>query len=397
MRHVVVCAGLGILLAGAAQAVGRSQLCPKPEGSGTHSRPRPPVAPSLVLYHNFSWEELLVRVVSIRGGGIAACCCSHLLRRAGFGVADDKLDRPKLPAVMLSETSQKLLQDLFQQNKLFAGVHRIRRRAVLWGEQAEAVMLPHYALVVSEATLLNRIQAEAIPSGGAEQDVAEWEILAARTHPSAASRPFLEHAFGTRMASALPVMLKTDAASDACWIESQPEGWLFLLPSDERSGWLLAVGVQPERILAGSRLIGPQITATGSEAGSFASYPRIAEPLCAPGWLACGSAALGFDPLCGDGAGHAVREAILGSAVICAASQGGDVKSLVAHYEARLVAGFRRHLEVCRQFYEAGRCGPWWDQQIADLNRGLEWCSQRLARSPGFRYRLNGFALEPVR
>jgi hypothetical protein len=229
-----------------------------------------------------------VRLVSIRGGGIAACCCSRLLRRAGFRVAEDKLDRPKLPAVMLSETSQKLLQDLFQQNKLLAGVHRIRRRAVLWGEQAEAVMLPHSALVVSEATLLNRIQAEAVPGGGAEQDVAEWEILAARTHPSAASRPFLEHAFGTRMASALPVMLKADVASDACWIESQPEGWLFLLPSDERSGWLLAVGVQPERILAGSRLIAAQITATGSEAGSFASYPRIAEPLW--GWRGtCGA------------------------------------------------------------------------------------------------------------
>ena len=30
------------------------------------------------------------------------------------------------------------------------------------------------------------------------------------------------------------------------------------------------------------------------------------------GWLACGTAAMGFDPICGDGTGYAVREGILG-------------------------------------------------------------------------------------
>ena len=40
--------------------------------------------------------------------------------------------------------------------------------------------------------------------------------------------------------------------------------------------------------------------------------------MCGPGWLSCGTAALSFDPICGDGTGHAVREGILAAAVIFA-------------------------------------------------------------------------------
>jgi flavin-dependent dehydrogenase len=65
----------------------------------------------------------------------------------------------------------------------------------------------------------------------------------------------------------------------------------------------------------------------------FSASPRIPAPLCGPGWLACGSAAMGFDPICGDGTAHAVREAILALAVI----RGGD-HGMPAHYEARLTA-----------------------------------------------------------
>jgi hypothetical protein len=330
--------------------------------------------------------------VSIRGAGIAASCCAHLLGRAGFRVAAETADRPKLPAIMIGETTQKLLQDVFECAGLFAGLHRIRRRAVCWGEKAEQVVLPHSALVVSEQAILGRIQAELKASELLpEEELSAWSIFATR-----GPAPSSEHNFGARLASATPVTMRSEAASDACWIESQREGWLFLLPCDPRSGWLLSVGSPAETMLAESRFVVAQIAETRPSTGSFPSHPRIADSLGAPGWLACGTAALGFDPLCGDGAGHAAREAILGSAVIRAAIEGADAPSVVAHYTARLVAGFQRHLQVCREFYQAGRCGPWWDQQISDLDRGLDWSSGRLAQSPGFRYRLNGFSLEAV-
>jgi hypothetical protein len=332
-----------------------------------------------------------VKNVSIYGGGIAAACCRRLLSRHGFRIVGEPAERPNLPAILLRDTTQKLLADVLDRDDLFTGLHQIRRRAVVWGESTTPVYVPHAAVVVSEAALLHSIQ-ESLSQGGGEPD---WSIFSSRALP-ADGPPHEEHDFGCRIAAAVSVKLKSDASSDTCWIESQKEGWLFLLPTGPTSGWLLRVGGCPENMLADSRLVAAQIAEADSAAGQFPSHPRAIEPLAGPGWLACGSAALGFDPLCGEGAGNAAREAILAAAVIRAASEGEDARHLAAHYSARLIAGFRKHLEICRDYYSTGHRSPWWGRQVADLDRGLEWCSQQLAAFPGFRYRLNGFALEKV-
>jgi hypothetical protein len=112
--------------------------------------------------------------------------------------------------------------------------------------------------------------------------------------------------------------------------------------------------------------------------------------------LACGTAALGFDPLCGDGAGHAVREAILASAAVRAMVEGADVESVLAHYRSRLVAGFHRHLKLCEEFYRTGGEGSWWEEQLAATIGGVEWCQSLRFDAPQYRYRLNGFSLEAI-
>jgi len=103
---------------------------------------------------------------------------------------------------------------------------------------------------------------------------------------------------------------------------------LFLIPNAPASGWLLAVGGTAEALLGRSQLIAPEIAAFGSTSAGFPAYARIASPLCAPDWLALRTAAIAFDPICGDGTAHAVREAILTSAVIRALANGGTPADL---------------------------------------------------------------------
>jgi 2-polyprenyl-6-methoxyphenol hydroxylase-like FAD-dependent oxidoreductase len=246
-------------------------------------------------------------------------------------------------------------------------------------------------VVVSEEVLLNRIQSGLPALNSPSEPEAAWKIFSSRPLPRSSE----EHHFGSRMATASAVTLKPGCDPDACWIESLDNGWLFLLPGVDRA-WLLSVGDSADALLAQSRLIGDQIDEASPSRGTFPSHPRIADPLCEPGWLACGTAALGFDPLCGDGTGHATREAILASAVVRAAIDGSDVDVLVAHYRTRLLAGFKRHLDACREFYRAGRSGPWWDQELNSLDRGLDWCGRQLESAPRFRFRLSGFALEAI-
>jgi len=206
----------------------------------------------------------------------------------------------------------------------------------------------------------------------------------------------VEYQFGSRPAAASPVTLQPKCDREACWIESVEHGWLFLLPGSKGTGWLLSVGDSVESLLATSRLIKEQLSNVDPPRGIFPSHPRVSLPLSAPGWVACGTAAMGFDPLCGDGTGNAVREAILASAMIRAICTGGDPPSLIAYYQARLLAGFQKHIALCLDFYESGSAGPWWHRQLDDLKHGLEWCSEQLPVEAASRYRLNGFQLEPA-
>jgi hypothetical protein len=270
---------------------------------------------------------------------------------------------------MLSDAAQHLIRDIFGRDDLFRGLPRITKRVVAWG--AAPVEMPHSAVVISEEALL-----AALPSSSIEIAKADWTIYAAPPLPAEAS----EHHFGSRMASTFKVEMKD---TETCWMEAVEDGWLFL-----NSGWLLSVG--GEDLLRKSTLVRNQIDGVSSSAVRFPASPRMVSPLGGDGWIACGSAAMGFDPLCGDGTAHAVREAILASAVI-RASANGDVEGLVAHYEGRLTAGLLRHVGVCRAFYSSGGAGEWWKAELAAVDLGMEWCRGRLVGD--FRYRLEGFEL----
>jgi hypothetical protein len=360
-------------------------------------------------------------VTNILGGGVAANCCAHLLGRAGVGVVSDQTsinqnDRPKIPALLIGTATQALIEDVFERKDVFHGAQRISRRIVAWGSRGseaagnpEPVEVPHSAVVISEQDLVARLRpAFVLPPAGFEthRDTAAWTIVtspagyAMRTKPGGLTKPGdltrsgdltnVSRHFGSRIAHASAVQLKTNCASDACWIESLESGWLFLLPGPT-SAWLLSVG-GPH-----SRMVAAQIESLGAPAGQFPAYPRVSDPLCGDGWLACGNAAMAFDPICGDGTGNAIREAILACAVIRAAArpETNDKDALLAHFRTRLLAGFLKHLELCRQFY-AACSGKWWIAELERLDDGIAWCREQLGGEPRFRYRLRGFELEPV-
>jgi hypothetical protein len=328
--------------------------------------------------------------VTVRGDGVAAACCVRSLTAHPLPVSMVVGGRPKLSAVLLSESTQSLLRDLFADRMLFQGLPRISKRVVAWGQDAQPVVLSHSALVISEQELLERLWARVPKPPEEAQDAAAWEIISSRTEPSARE----EMRFGSRIAFVSEVQLRLTADREACWAESLDAGWLFLFPVHETSACLISVGQPAESLLGQSRLIAPQLDTPIRSGAQFAAYPRVLSELCGSGWLACGTAAMGFDPLCGEGVANAVREAILASAVVRAATQGGDVNGLLAHYNSRLMRGFVRHLQVCQHFYATGGTGPFWSAELQLLHQGIEWFNQNLKIDE--RYRLTGFELVPI-
>jgi hypothetical protein len=329
--------------------------------------------------------------VVIRGDGVSAYCCAHLLGKAGFGVMLERVSRPQLPVILLGNQALALVRDIFDLTGPLRGALRVSRRVVAWGPQAKPLSLKHSALAVPEELLLQGIRPEL--AAGHNPSSAGWKVFAARPLPA----PALEHAFGSRMASVATVELRQQADSAACVMESLNDGWLFLIPGPSRLGWLLAAGASPEHLLGQSRVIAAALSRHNPPCGEFPAYPRIASPLGGSDWLACGTAAMTFDPICGDGTAHAIREAVLATAVLRALDKGDSTEALVAHYEARLTAGFCRHLALCRAFYSSGGTSPFWTAELEAIDRGIQWCNAKLGARPEFRYQLRGFELEAVR
>jgi hypothetical protein len=330
--------------------------------------------------------------VLVRGDGVAAACCVRSLSGHGLPVSVVRAGRPKLSAVLLGEATQSLLTDLFVDKDLFAELPRIRKRVVAWGPGAHPIVLPHSAVVISEHDLLQRLWARVQTPIEENQDKAAWEIISSRAEYPGPD----ERRFGSRSAFVSNVQLKTAADRESCWAESLDAGWLFLFPVHGASACLISVGATAPSLMAESRLIAAQVEEPTTLTAEFPAYPRILSELCGPGWLACGTAAMAFDPLCGEGVANAVREAILASAVIRAAVNGSDMKSLLAHYHSRLMSGFLRHLQMCRHYYSTGGTGPFWSSELQLLQLGIEWLSERLHPQPSPRYRLVGFELVSI-
>lgn len=330
--------------------------------------------------------------VLVRGDGVAAACCVRSLSAPGAPVSVLRTSRPKLSAVLLSDATQSLLMDLFADQTLFQGLPRISKRIVAWGAAAQPIVLPHSALVITEQNLLERLWARVQQPLEQARNTPAWEIISSRSETPARD----ERCFGSRVAFVSQVQLKVSADRAACWAESLDAGWLFLFPLDEASACLIAVGGPAPSLIAQSRLIAAQVDTPITAMGEFPAYPRILSTLCGSGWLACGTAAMAFDPLCGEGVANAVREAILASAVVRAALRGGDVDSLLAHYNSRLIRGFLRHLQVCEHYYTTGGTGPFWTSELRLLQQGAGWLHERLNTPPSPQYRLAGFELQPI-
>ena len=316
--------------------------------------------------------------IGLRGEGVSAACCAALLTRASLTPAIERVSRPPPPVVMLSDQALALVRDVLEQPALWADAPRIERRVVAWGS-GDPVAVPHAATILSGMAINAAIDGFLAPDP--PQSLAEFTIHAAPPFPFGNFRRF-----GSRRATANPVRLLREEDRSACWIESVADGWLFLIPTAEGEGWLLAVGEATGELLAESRLIAPRVLMLDQPGAAFETSPGMLCPPRSAYALACGSAAVAFDPLCGDGTSQAAREAILASAVVVGMNEGGDADALQAHYEAMITAAMRRHLLMCMEFYRSGGDGPWWQEQLASLAEGHVWCTERLANTPEPRF-----------
>ncbi len=341
----------------------------------------------------------MLNAITIQGDGVAACCCARLLSNRGLPIDIERAARPNLPSLLVSTSTQNLMTDVFADRSLFAGFPLIRNRTVLWHNQQKALTVAHSGVVAAESVLLERLWAKLETSqlNNVETNVEspQWLVLSSKN----SAKGDAQH-FGSRMAIASTVNLNAETDTETCWMEALDHGWLFLLPTSGQHGSLISVGDSADSLLGKSRLIAAEVSSIQSSSHGFAAYPRVLDPLCGSGWLACGTNAMGFDPICGEGAGNAIREAILVSAALGALAEGADSGQVLDHYSTRLLGGFLKHLHLCKNFYSSGAERAWWNHELSCLEEGIHWTEQKLVSALQIqsapRFRLVGFDLQQI-
>lgn len=335
--------------------------------------------------------------VHVGGRGIAAATAVHALAGRGIGVTTDPaapVSRPRAPLVLLTDPAQALIGDVFpghaRWTAILAGAHRIERRIVRWGT-GETLAFAHSGAVIAGDDLGAALwPAEAaVPAG---PDAGRFELSARGTGDDAL------RCFGHRRAASAPVVLRPGADVHAAYVEALGEGWIFLVPTGDGQGWILTVGAEPPEAVRSSTLAATVVAETGPLAARFETAARLAEPPVHANGLLLGSAALAFDPICGDGTATAVRGALLAAAVGAAAAGADrpeldpalDREALIGHYRLMLIAAMRRHLASAHPFYAAGGEGPWWQAQADALAEGHAWCTAQLAAAGEARFVLAG-------
>jgi flavin-dependent dehydrogenase len=215
----------------------------------------------------------------------------------------------------------------------------------------------------------------------------------------ATSRQPSFRSFGRRVILAADVPLRNAADPHACWMETVPNGWVFLAPLEHGRGMLQAmVAERPaDEALALIDAVASTVCIDGLVAGltspvtTFDAAPRLREPTGEAGWLSVGEAAMRLDPVSGYGVAYAIREAILASAVVDTAAGVSSSHEYLSHYQHRLRDAFIGHLDACVRLYAAGLPSPTWNQEIEPMRQAVE--AARRTAPTTYRYGLAGTRL----
>ena len=292
---------------------------------------------------------------------------------------------------MLGERAAGLLEALWNDPALLSDTHVVRERAVWWGpaDRCETVSAPGIAIGVDD--LVQRLRARLhLPQNVASADREAAWIVDARPCSTHHNNVATIHAFGRRHASIAPASLRANSRTDVCIMESIERGWVFLLPIGAGQAALQFISVSEasallnaSEIVAATRMIRDAVATVGLWTGFVPCMPKARLPPARPGQIAIGEAALAFDPISGDGVGHALRGAVLAATVLQAIADGKPMRNCLDDYASTLRRAMTQHLSICLRLY-------------ADVPRAAGWPEELVAMKSGIAL-LDKFTTEPQR
>jgi flavin-dependent dehydrogenase len=359
--------------------------------------------------------------VLVIGNGIAGLSCAQLLANRGWEIEIWGEDRLTTPTLILNQIACNLLQDVWQLDPSFwNSCHRLYERRVCWGSDGEFSSMDEPSMVINGKSLNDRLwhhlskkyhhqihfHKSPISIGNLDnlQHNFDWIIDAGGRQSLVAQKLGAgdRYAFGDRCILAQEVQLTNSAPEDIYWVETVPEGWLFLAPVGNNRAILQAMVplISEEAadlmalLLKQTRHIQQYISKISESIAIFAGFPQILQPLASKKYLAVGDAAFSVDPISGDGTGYAIRGAILATSIIDAIAAGLSSSDCLEHYSGRLETAFAAHLQQCLEYYRNGFASSLWQAEIERMQ--TEYNRWNPIKNQQFTHTLKDFQLVKI-
>ncbi len=307
------------------------------------------------------------------GYGVAALAAAAVLGRAGipFSLADAP---SAVRLLTLNRPTQELLADLFSQ-KLLKGLATSGGRIVDWEQASTATRVEDDALVIDLATLLARMRDQiALAQHPLPSPAIRIMAGGRETNARLTAAPPLATCYWDRLQ--ICVEPRGTGTLAGQHVYAGEHGWTFTA-ARLGGGWFAQATVLPG-VDAGERAAVSLARAMGlAHAGDIPvpdgwidTAPALGSAVGPASQLYAGDAAVAYDPLCGDGCGHALRSGVLAAAVaVRALRHPEEAEQARGWYRSRLRLSFVQHLNACADIYGRARFAKQWQQYHAALLR----------------------------
>ena len=320
------------------------------------------------------------RTVTVRGSGVAALTAARLLDIQGWNVRLEGGTSVRRLHLLLSETTANLLEALWNDSTLLAGAHPIHERAVQWGRTSGFEVVPAVGTAIGADELVKRLATRlhlTAVSVDAE-DEGSWIVDARAGSPETGNKTAPMRAFGRRHAWVSPAVLRAGSRADRCMMEAVESGWIFLLPVGNRRAILQFVSFPSsvashlsDELLAETRTIRSVVDSIGAWSDPIACMPRAMLAPASAGRIAIGEAALSFDPISGDGVGHALRGVVLAVTILQEIADGMPIAERLNSYASTLHRAMVHHLTTCLSLYREAPYGDGWREELCAMQAGV--------------------------
>lgn len=310
--------------------------------------------------------------IDIAGSGVAAAVSGLLAARSGHHVSAEFASDLSERIVAVPRATVDLIEELIGISITKVLPSRwLSKRYVAWDDQHFSVM--HHETLAFDAQALTRVISSRIDtlassSAGLQNNISRCWKLVASGRSASASRIVA----GARQAAAGWVAHLPGLDESAMLVACVPQGWLVACPHP--AGGISLATVHPATVKwtpqdalfqAVNHFWRDRTTKVEMRCNRWVPAAPSFEPVCvSQTQIAVGEAAITFDPILGDGVGHAIRSALLARSVMAAIAGGANESDCLAHYRSRLAHAFAQHVRNSAAHYRGAWNFAVWSEEI---------------------------------